>query len=156
MVKKPVGNTEESDIAFAFAVALAVCERIITARNEVWGKVIFLHLSVILFTEGGVPGQVPPLAGTPPRQVHPLGRYTSWTGTPWQVHTPRQVHPLGRYPRQIHPLGQGTPPGRYTPWQVHPIRSSACWEIQATSGRYASYWNAFLLVLYLIRNVGRF
>ena len=24
--------------------------------NEVWGKVIFLHLSVILFTGGGVPG----------------------------------------------------------------------------------------------------
>ena len=24
--------------------------------NEVWGKVIFLHLSVILFTRGGVPG----------------------------------------------------------------------------------------------------
>ena len=44
--------------------------------NEVWGKVIFLHLSVILFTGGG-----------------------------------------------------GT-------W--------ACWEIRATSGRYASYLNAFL------------
>ena len=39
----------------------------------------------------------------------------------------------GRYPPQkVHP------PGRYTP------RSSACWEIRATSGRYASYWNAFL------------
>ena len=25
-------------------------------KNEVWGKVIFLHLSVILFTGGGVPG----------------------------------------------------------------------------------------------------
>ena len=33
--------------------------------NEVW--VIFLHLSVILFTGGGVPGQVPPpQAGTAP------------------------------------------------------------------------------------------
>ena len=44
--------------------------------NEVWGKVIFLHLSVILFTGGTYlgrypPGQVHPLAGTPP-----LGRYT--------------------------------------------------------------------------------
>ena len=30
--------------------------------NEVWGKVIFLHLSVIVFT-GGVPGQVHPRLG---------------------------------------------------------------------------------------------
>ena len=66
--------------------------------NEVWGKVIFLHLSVILFTV--ILDQV-----HPPGQVHP-----PWTGTP-----PDQVHP---------PLGPGTPsPGtRYTPlWaQVPP------------------------------------
>ena len=55
-----------------------------------------------------------------------LGRYTP----------PDQVHPPGtRYT----PLGPGTPPEPGTP------RSSACWEIRATSGRYASYWNAFLL-----------
>ena len=31
-----------------------------------WGKVMFLHESVILFTGGGgVPGQVPPGTGTP-------------------------------------------------------------------------------------------
>ena len=36
----------------------------------------------------------------------------------------------------------GTPPaGKPTLGQVHPPRSSACWEIRATSGRYASYWN---------------
>ena len=34
--------------------------------------------------------------------------------------------------------------GRYPRDQVHPP-SSACWEIRATSGWYASYWNAFLL-----------
>ena len=48
---------------------------------------------------------------------------------------PWQVHPSGRYtpsPEQVHPSA-GTPPG-----------SSACWEIRATSGRYASYSNAFL------------
>ena len=54
-----------------------------------WGKVMFLHMSVILFT-GGLP-----------------------------------QCSLG-YP----------PPG-----------SSLCWEIRTTSGRYASYWNAFLLRL---------
>ena len=34
-----------------------------------------------------------------------------------------------------HPPGPGTPPG---------TRSRACWEIRSTSGRYASYCNAFL------------
>ena len=76
--------------------------------NEVWGKAIFLHLSVILFTVGEYLGRYPP----------PPGRYT--------------------------PLPQaGTPPG-----QVHPPGSSACWEIRATSGRYASYWNAFLFYIW--------
>ena len=60
--------------------------------NEVWGKVIFLHLSVILFT-GRVPGQVlpgqvhTPWTGTPPGQVQPPRRYTPWVGT----HTPLQA-----------------------------------------------------------------
>ena len=41
----------------------------------------------------------------------------------------------------------GTPPGRYTlQADTPPSRSSACWEIRATSGRYASYWNAFLFL----------
>ena len=49
---------------------------------------------------------------------------------------------LGRYP----PFEQVPPSGRYTPlWAGTPPGSSACWEIWATSGRYASYWNAFLL-----------
>ena len=43
---------------------------------------------------------------------------------------------LGRYTSPCPPLPLG---------QVHPPRSSACWEIRATSRRYASYWNAFLL-----------
>ena len=53
--------------------------------NKVWGKVIFLHLSVILFT-GEVPGQVSPTG-----KVHPLGRYPSpQAGTPqssacWEI-----------------------------------------------------------------------
>ena len=35
-----------------------------------FAKVMFLHLSAILFTGGGVPEQVHPPAGTPPSQVH--------------------------------------------------------------------------------------
>ena len=56
------------------------------------------------------------------------GQVPPWESTPrGQVHPPGQVHP-----RQV-------PPG-----QVHNPGSSACWEIWVTSGRYASYWNAFL------------
>ena len=43
-------------------------------------------------------------------------------------------------PRADTPWGADTPPATDTP------RSSACWEIRATSGRYASYWNAYLLL----------
>ena len=72
--------------------------------NEVWGKVIFLHLFHSVH-RGGVPDQVPPLGpGTPPQtrytpqdQVHPPGPGTP----PWTRYTPQdQVHP----PRdQVHP-----------------------------------------------------
>ena len=107
-----------------------------------WGKVMFLQVCVILFTGGGVPDQVPPRPGTPPRtryppgpgspppdQVHPPGtRYTP-PGTrytpPDQVPPRDQVHPPGPGtppqdqvppPDQVHPPGPGTPPGtRYTP-----------------------------------------
>ena len=61
--------------------------------NEVWGKDMFLHVSVILFTGRGV-------SGTPPGRYTPLGRYT---------------------PRQVHPPPAGAPPsGRYPPLQVDP------------------------------------
>ena len=58
--------------------------------------------------------------------------------------------------RGRHPPGPevGTPPSwsrppprkqRQAPSQEQtPPKSSACWEIRATSGRYASYWNAIL------------
>ena len=80
------------------------------------------------------------------------GEGSTWAGTlPGQEHPPGQVHPTqpgtppGRYtPRQIHPLA-GTPSGRYTPWQVHhPLAVHA--GIWSTSRWYASYWNALLFV----------
>ena len=90
---------------------------------------MFLQACVILFTGvGEYLGRYPP----PPDQVHPSGPGTP----PWRVPPPDQVPP-----------GPGTPPGRYTPLAgTHPPRGSACWEIRATSERYASYWNAFLLI----------
>ena len=44
--------------------------------KEVWGKVMFLHLSVILFTRGGVSQHAmeqtsPPSRADPPGQTHP-------------------------------------------------------------------------------------
>ena len=43
---------------------------------------------------------------------------------------------------QAHPHHQAPPPPRAgTPRSRHTPRNRACWEIQSTSGRYASYWN---------------
>ena len=58
---------------------------------------------------------------------------STWAGTP----PLRQLHPLASTPRP--------PPGRYAPWQVHPPPVHA--GIWSTSGRYASYWNAFLFYI---------
>ena len=70
---------------------------------------MFLHVSVILFTGGGVC----PIAcwDTPP--------------PPWDQRC--APYPPGT-------IGADTP------------QCSACWEIRATSGRYASYWNAILFL----------
>ena len=99
-----------------------------------WGKVIFSHVSVILFTGGGsasvhagipppLPWQQNPLARRPPPQkVDP----------PWQGRPPQQGRPP---PSKADPPWHGRPP---------PL-CSACWEIRSTSGWYASYWNAILV-----------
>ena len=85
-----------------------VCE-LLPPANEVWGNVMFLHVSVILLT-GGVPWQYsPPRAGTPLAGTPP-GRYTPWQVHPQQVHIPGQVHP-----QQVHPPGQVPSPSRYPP-----------------------------------------
>ena len=78
---------------------------IITGRNEVVAKVMFLQLCVILFT-GGVSGRENP---TPGRET-PLARRPPGQGDPPE---PPQA---GRTPpgRET-PTGQGDPPGRKTP-----------------------------------------
>ena len=78
-----------------------------------WGKVMFLHVSVILFTGGNT------WAG-PPRQVHPPGRYT-----PCQVHPVAGTHWAGTPPRQVAPQA-GTPPGRH-PLSRYTPRASISW-----------------------------
>ena len=105
----------------------------ITGRNEVVAKVIFLHLSFCsrggggfsLAGAGGLPGRTPPCQGEPPRTrgPHPPGLETP---TPWdQRPTPRDWRP---------------PQTRHTPPEADA-------SIRSMSGRYASYWNAFLFFL---------
>ena len=81
-----------------------------TGRNKVVAKVIFLHLSVILFTGGGF-----------------------CLSACWDAHPP---------PGADTPSREQTPP--------HPGADTPLWEadsgIRSTSGRYASYWNAFLFL----------
>ena len=113
-----------------------------TAANEVWDKVIFLHLSVILFTGGST------WAGTPSGRLHP------WAGTPppRQVApgkvSPGQVHPPGRYPPSRYALRQVHHPGRYTTQAGTPLQAgNPPWSMR---GRYASYWKAFLSHIFWI------
>ena len=100
---------------------------LVTTHKQICEGYVFTLVCQSFCSQGGVPGQVHPEAGTPPGQVHPQDRYT---------------------PRQVHPPRTSTPPGKYTPLDRYTPGSSACWEIRATSGRYASYWNAFSCLNY--------
>ena len=103
---------------------------IITGRKEVVAKVMFLHVSVILFTGGGSPGREnPPDREEPPGQGEP---------PPNQVDPPGPGRPPGT--RENPPPGRENPPGPGRPPREADSR------IRSTSGRYTSYWNAFLLV----------
>ena len=86
---------------------------IFTARNEVVAKVMFLLVSVILLTRGGVclsarwdttpQEQTPPGADTPREQTHPPGA---------DIPSPRSRHPL---PREQTPPPEQTPLKKQTP-----------------------------------------
>ena len=123
---------------------------IITGRNEVVAKVIFLHLSVILFTGGKVSASVhagiaPPRADTPPLSrypqadtPHPLGRHTPEQTPPRSRHPPGADTPWSRHtPQSRHPPGADTPKEQTPPWEADS-------GIRSMSGRFASYLNAFL------------
>ena len=91
---------------------------IFTGRNEVVAKVIFLHLSVILFTGGCLPQcilgyhtpqeQTPPGSRSPQEQTHPPGADTirEQTCPPGSRHTSQEQTPPG----SRHPQAD-TPPG---------------------------------------------
>ena len=77
-----------------------------------WGKVMFLHVSVILFTRGGLPHC---MLGYPLEQ-------TSWEQTPPRTRQPPGAdNLLGADPQTRHPPDQH-PPGADTPWEQTPPR----------------------------------
>ena len=93
-------------------------------------KVMFLHLSIILFTEGALPY---PLGRHPSRQVPPadtkLGRYPP----------PRQIPPLGKHlPGKIPPLWADTTPLGRQPVGIYPLQTPSWADTprQITPGRY--------------------
>ena len=69
---------------------------------------------------------------TPPGRQTPRSRQTP----PWQADTPQAYTPGADNPLDRHPLG------RYPPGETPP-RDGYC------SGRYASYWNTYLLTQYI-------
>ena len=90
-------------------------DSIFTVHKRSCRKVTFLHLSVSHSVHGG--RCTPSLGRQPLRDRHPLP-----VQTPPRTDTPSgQIHPLGRHP------WPNTPPDGHC------------------SGRYASYWNKFLL-----------
>ena len=124
---------------------------IITGRNEVVAKVMFLHVSVILST-GGVSAEPPPgTKETPPAPRRPPR--TRENPPRDQADPPRPRRPprdQGDPPPTCRetPRDQGEPPGtKETPPAGRtppPLREEDC-SIRSMSGRYVSYWNAFLL-----------
>ena len=114
---------------------------IITGRNEVVTKVLFLLVSVILSTGRGgclpqgdppakeTPQGDPPAKETPQKEALPGGR------PPWKEASSQET-PWKETPHKEAPLERSHPPGRRHP------PPPGIWSM---SGRYASYWNVFLL-----------
>ena len=108
-------------------------------------------MSRILFTWGSTWAGRPPWNRYNPRQVPP-GQVHALAGTPPGRYILLSRYPLGRYtphqvpPRQVYHPQVGTPPGRYTPRAGTPPAGTPprYYKIRSMSGRYASYWNAFL------------
>ena len=131
---------------------------VITARKRSLGQGnIFSSVCQEFCPQGGLPqcmlgyhplARRPPWQGRPPSKADhpPLARQTP--------HSPLARRPPGKAgpPGKAEPPGKTEPPGKDTPHppgKETPLHST-CWEIRSTSGRYASYWNAILLIMSLI------
>ena len=131
------------------------CLSVVTIRNKLVAKVMFLQVCVC--PQGGrVSASVHAGMPDPPDQADPPGPQDQaehpppgpGRHPPCQADTPhaRQTPPMpGRHPpsgtRQTTPPDQADTP----PDQADPPPGQADSSIRSTSGRYASYWNAFLL-----------
>ena len=140
----------------------------ITARKTKFAKVMFsqsVHRGGVCpiacwdtHTAGSRhPPEQTPWEKTSPRSKHspgadtPLSRHPPGEDTPKEQTTPQsRHHPRSKHPPEQKPPGADNPPRADTPheptppWEQTPP-NSACWQIWATSRRYASYWNAYLL-----------
>ena len=109
------------------------------ARNSSCEKVLFSQVCVKNSVPlGRYPRQTSPWADTPLARP-PSTRHSTSPGR-----HPLDRHPLVDTPRQI-------PPGKHPTWADTPLGSYGIWS---TSGRYASYWNAFLLLEISISKTG--
>ena len=97
---------------------------LITGRNEIVAKVIFLHLSVIHSVHRG--GSASVHAGIPPPPgSRPPGSDTPWDQTPFPLRadTPQSRYPpRADTPRSRHPQEQTPPPSRH-PLEQRPPRT---------------------------------
>ena len=125
--------------------------RVTNKRNEESTKTATENISLLLPPETklrqgnvftlvchSVHGGRGPLSGRPPPTETPRTE-TPQTETPW-TETPRTETPLNRDPPRTETPWTETPQTE-TPWTETPGQRPPC---TVTSGRYASYWNAFL------------
>ena len=110
-VKMSANKIEFMSMIHLFETLCLVFFLIITGRNEVVAKVMFLHVSVILFTGGGVSRQGEPPAprqGEPPQPGRPP---PDQADPPSRENPPDQADP----PNQADPPGPGRPPPDQAP-----------------------------------------
>ena len=108
-----------------------------------WAKVMFLQASVILLT-GGVSASVHAGIHPPWEQTLPPKADTPWSRQPPKADTPPSRPPEADTPQTRHPRPDPPEADTHPPWDQTPP-----W-IQSTSSRYASYWNAFLFIDFLV------
>ena len=148
----PADTTRYGDTVNERAVRILLECILVTGRNEVLAKVMFLHLSVILLTGGGKyltrppPDQTPPWTRPPLDQTHPPGTRTPPDQTPPGPDTPPPRDQAGTPQTREVPPDQTPPPG--TRPDPHPGTADS--GIRSTFGRYASSFNAFLLFIIFI------
>ena len=137
-------------------------EHLLPYANEVWGKVMFLQVSVILSTGGSASVH----AGRPPCQGDPPAKERPWEGDQILGLAPKgeieggqiQAHTQGEIQGdqiQTHTQGGNSggsgpgqhPTGKFRGIRTYPLPDDYC------CGRYASYWNAFLSCIIFLQGL---